>query len=173
MQTQRACTDCGSLSYIECCTVCRLPVCPAHRSGSGRLSDGYQCKERDCWFLGYPKARQLLGLPAAANQSVEGLDMKWFDGRFNIARQEVALVCSYCGKAEHATLETYQAPPWPTPAVWCQPPKGWALMLSPPPQGPPVAAEKVLGRCGDCAPKPPPGIVLHAEYERAKDATEE
>ena len=47
------CVDCERQEDVESCTVCQRPVCPRHRSGTGRLQDGYQCSERDCWFRGY------------------------------------------------------------------------------------------------------------------------
>src|SRR3569832_29130 len=36
------CTDCSVTEELENCTVCKKPVCPRHRSGTGRLKDGYQ-----------------------------------------------------------------------------------------------------------------------------------
>ena len=48
----QTCTDCGS-TEVDPCTVCKKPVCPSHRSGTGRLADGYQCNQRDCWHVGY------------------------------------------------------------------------------------------------------------------------
>ena len=43
------CTDCETSADIEHCTECGKPVCPAHRTGSGALADGYQCIKRGCW----------------------------------------------------------------------------------------------------------------------------
>jgi len=51
------CTDCKATEDIERCTRCKRPVCPAHRSGTGRLADGYQCSERMCWYLSYRSPR--------------------------------------------------------------------------------------------------------------------
>lgn len=43
------CVDCGSDDSLAKCTVCRKTVCPTHRTGTGALSDGYQCIERGCF----------------------------------------------------------------------------------------------------------------------------
>lgn len=45
------CTDCLSTDSIAYCTECGKPVCPDHRAGTGRLQDGYQCKDRECWAV--------------------------------------------------------------------------------------------------------------------------
>lgn len=43
------CSDCGETLELAPCTVCDRPICGSHRTGTGRLKDGYQCAERDCW----------------------------------------------------------------------------------------------------------------------------
>lgn len=57
MDPRGACTDCATTIDVDPCTVCQRLVCPRHRSGTGRLADGYQCMERDCWHVGYPPRR--------------------------------------------------------------------------------------------------------------------
>lgn len=44
------CQDCDE-TEVEPCTICGKHVCPAHRAGTGRLKDGYQCLQRDCWAV--------------------------------------------------------------------------------------------------------------------------
>jgi hypothetical protein len=45
------CRDCNQTAGLEPCTICGEHVCPAHRAGTGRLKDGYQCIQRDCWAV--------------------------------------------------------------------------------------------------------------------------
>lgn len=39
------CRSCGSDRSLATCNVCKKPVCPSCRCGSGDLSDGYECVE--------------------------------------------------------------------------------------------------------------------------------
>lgn len=67
MNPDTRCTDCESTEAASC-TVCGKPVCPEHRSGTGRLADGYQCATdgRKCW------AARAEWLHAALQQAVDG-----------------------------------------------------------------------------------------------------
>jgi hypothetical protein len=41
------CRTCGELENLAPCSVCRRPICPAHRASPGTISD-YMCTEGDC-----------------------------------------------------------------------------------------------------------------------------
>lgn len=68
MEEPRACVVCGRTESTAPCTVCREPVCPDHRVGSGRLEDGYTCMSdsRRCFV----RREQLL--TAELTKAIEG-----------------------------------------------------------------------------------------------------
>jgi hypothetical protein len=80
--------------------------------------------------------------------------MKWFTGRFDVERVTIPITCRHCDATGEALLDTYSSPVWPSPAVWCQPPEGWALLLLER-----LSLEdlprRIFARCGSCRPQPP------------------
>lgn len=59
------CQDCSETTELDACTICGNQVCPAHRSGTGRLIDGYQCVARGCWAVRAKRAHTALNVPGA------------------------------------------------------------------------------------------------------------
>lgn len=155
MGHQGVCTDCEATTDIDSCTVCKKPVCPRHRSGTGRLTDGYQCLERACWHVGYPPR---LRAPGPSENA-----MRWFDGKFDVERETVEVCCCFCGGVGEMTRDTYLVHSWPTAPAWYQPPEGWAVVCTP--------TSEMLVRCAACRPNPPLHIVHQHHLRRGPHLT--
>jgi hypothetical protein len=66
------CEDCSETEELAACSICGKHVCGAHRSGTGRRIDGYQCSQRGCQVV---QAQRVFAAVEAAG-GVEALAKK-------------------------------------------------------------------------------------------------
>lgn len=76
MENSERCYDCDATSDLEACTICCEKVCPAHRAGTGRLRDGYQCMVRNCWAVRAERALRGLNVEELSKSLLPMADQK-------------------------------------------------------------------------------------------------